>query len=195
MLTGRTAPADTSCLCMTRAAAVAAVIAAAVVAVPAAALAGPAKDAGAPVLLGKRTKASHCRLGVLPGSRCSPGAYATKLTQQVVCGKGFRTSEYRNVTQSTKRAVEAAYGMKARSYGKALEIDHIVSLELGGSNDAANLFPELAKPLPGYHEKDRLENRLHDVVCTDHAMTLRQAQRAIARDWRRLYAKVFGVEP
>ena len=31
-------------------------------------------------------------------------------------------------------------------YGGTLEIDHIVSLEIGGSNDIANLFPEKAKP-------------------------------------------------
>jgi hypothetical protein len=30
--------------------------------------------------------------------------------------------------------------MPLSKYGKTLEIDHIVSLELGGSNDIANLF-------------------------------------------------------
>jgi len=155
----------------------------------------PKKDAGAPVLLAKRTKTSGCKLGPTPDRKCSPGAYGTKLTQKVVCGSRFATGDYRDVPQSLKSAVERSYGLKLRRYGKTLEIDHIVSLELGGSNDIANLFPEKRDVAPGYKLKDKLENRLHDVVCTDHTMTLRQAQRAIARDWRTLYRKVFGVAP
>jgi hypothetical protein len=157
--------------------------------------AAPRKDAGAPVLLAKQTRASGCLLAAVPDRRCSPGAYAKKLTQRVVCAESFRTSDYRNVSTATKHAVEVAYGMTPKSYGSTLEIDHIVSLELGGSNDPANLFPEQASPAPGYRVKDRLENRLHALVCKEHAMTLRQAQRRIAKDWRGLYERVFGAKP
>ena len=62
------------------------------------------------------------------------------------CAHGFQTGNYRGVPQSLKDAVEREYGMTAAKYGKTLEIDHIVSLELGGSNDIANLFPERASP-------------------------------------------------
>jgi hypothetical protein len=95
------------------------------------------------------------------------------------------------VPQSEKHAVEREYGMAERPYGRTLEIDHIVSLELGGSNDISNLFPERA---PGYHAKDRLENRLHSKVCSG-AMSLAAAQRRIAANWPSLYADVFGVQP
>jgi len=47
--------------------------------------------------------------------------------------------------------VEREYGLVAKGYGRTLEIDHIVSLELGGSNDVGNLFPEAS---PGYDAKD-----------------------------------------
>jgi hypothetical protein len=47
--------------------------------------------------------------------------------------------------------------------------------ELGGSNDPANLFPERLNAHPGYRVKDKLENKLHDLVC-DGKMTLRAAQ-------------------
>jgi len=77
-------------------------------------------------------------------------------------------------------------------YGRSIEIDHIVSLELGGSNDIANLFPEPGFGPADYHVKDRLENRLHDLVCSG-AMTLRAAQQGIARDWEALYTRVFGT--
>jgi hypothetical protein len=81
--------------------------------------------------------------------------------------------------------------------GSTLEIDHIVSLELGGSNDIANLYPEeatLPSGAPGFHVKDKLENRLHDMVC-DGRITLRAAQRGIASNWQSLYKKAFGVAP
>ena len=66
------------------------------------------------------------------------------------------------------------------------EVDHLVPLEAGGSNVIANLFPEAASPRPGFHEKDRLENRLHSLVCAGR-LSLRSAQRQIARDWVRAY--------
>ena len=49
--------------------------------------------------------------------------------------------------------------MQPGHYGSTLEIDHIVSLELGGSNDIANLYPEKLDAAPGYQVKDRLENK------------------------------------
>jgi len=81
--------------------------------------------------------------------------------------------------------------MRPAAYGSTLEIDHIVSLELGGSNDVANLFPERA---PGYHAKDKLENRMHDMVCSGQ-ISLTAAQHQIAADWKALYRRVFGITP
>src|SRR5213083_1377649 len=92
----------------------------------------PKKDPGPPVLIKPRTQTTGCTLSPLPDRQCSPGAYATNLTQDVVCGPGFTTDDYRDVSQSLKDDVKAEYGMKLRKYGKTLEIDHIISLELGG---------------------------------------------------------------
>ena len=82
--------------------------------------------------------------------------------------------------------------MKAAYYGGTVEIDHIVSLELGGSNDIANLFPEKAVPSPGYRVDDRLENKLHALVCSGE-VTLKAAQSGIASNCQGLFARVFGV--
>jgi hypothetical protein len=98
------------------------------------------------------------------------------------------------VSTSTKHAVEIEYGMDAKSHGKTLEIDHIVSLELGGSNDIANLFPEKRDLSPGYKVKDKLENKLHDLV-RDGKRQLRATQRRIPSNWQTLHKDVFGVEP
>jgi hypothetical protein len=149
---------------------------------------------GATVLLARRTGTAGCTLGPQPDRRCSPGAIYSKLTKAVICSPSFRTSAIRNVSQSVKFAVEREYGMKPGHYGSALEIDHIVSLELGGSNDVANLFPEKLYAEPGYRVKDQLENRLHALVCA-RSIGLRAAQRGIAANWQSLYERVFGVGP
>jgi hypothetical protein len=149
---------------------------------------------GTSILLGPRTKTSHCRLGADPDRACSPGAYYDELTKAVICSSSFHTSSIRNVPESLKHAVESEYGLAPGRYGRTLEIDHIVSLELGGSNDIANLYPEEADARPGYRVKDGLENRLHALVCTG-AMTLRAAQRGIASNWQALYTRVYGATP
>jgi Protein of unknown function (DUF3761) len=157
---------------------------------------------GVTVPLARRTKSAGCTLGPNPDRRCSPGAYYSKLTKAVICSAGFRTSSIRNVPESEKFAVEREYGMRAGHYGSSLEIDHIVSLELdhivslelGGSNDIANLYPEKLYARLGFRVKDRLENRLHSMVCAG-SIGLRPVQRAIASNWQGLYKRVFGVAP
>jgi hypothetical protein len=146
------------------------------------------------VVLAPRTETTRCRLGANPDRRCSPGAYYRGLTRRVLCSSSFRTGDIRNVPESEKHAVEEEYGLAPGRYGNTLEIDHIVSLELGGSNDISNLFPERADAGPGYHLKDKLENRLHAMVCAG-AISLRAARHGIAENWQILYANVFGIAP
>jgi hypothetical protein len=49
-----------------------------------------------------------------------------------------------------------------------------------GNNTVANLWPQVS---PGCHEKDEVENRLHDALCAG-SIGLRTAQQEMARDWR-----------
>lgn len=100
----------------------------------------------------------------------------------------------RDVSETTQHEIEVEYGMPVRNYGRSLEIDHIVALELGGSNDESNLFPEGRKAHPGYPVKDRLENRARDLVCAG-AIRLRVAQRRVATDWIAFYPQVFEATP
>ena len=141
---------------------------------------------GRSVTLGPVTGHSGCHVrGPLPDAGCTPGARFSRVTKTRVCRSGYSKS-VRNVSQSTKDAVYRAYGIKSHFNGRNGEVDHLVSLELGGSNARANLFPERATPRPGSHEKDRLENKLHDEVCS-RRITLRRAQRLIARNWVAAY--------
>jgi|SRR5579862_1007926 hypothetical protein len=149
---------------------------------------------GRTVDFGVPSRSTACRRGPLPDRRCSPGAYYSGLTRTVICSPGFRTSMIRNVPQKEKFAVEREYGLTPGYYGRSIEIDHIVPLELGGSNAAANLFPEPGSGPASYHVKDRLENRLHDLVCGG-AIGLAAARLGIAADWETLYRRVFGLAP
>ena len=156
--------------------------------------AGQAPSVGSTILLAPRTQTGGCRRGQEPDRRCSPGAYYSGLTAAVICSPTFRTATIRDVPESKKFAVEREYGMTARPYGYTIEIDHIVALELGGSNDIANLFPEPGSGPDNYHVKDRLENRAHDAVCAGQ-LSLHAAQTAMAADWEALYRRLFGVNP
>lgn len=69
------------------------------------------------------------------------------------------------------------------------EIDHLISLEIGGSNDIKNLWPEPYAPAPNAHQKDLVENWLHREVCAGR-MVLPMAQHQIATDWFAVYQRM-----
>jgi hypothetical protein len=121
-----------------------------------------------------------------PDPSLTPGDVFTDVTAQQVCTPGY-SSKVRNVSQSEKTQVYRRYG-EANVPGKA-EVDHFISLELGGSNALTNLWPETYNPVPGAHEKDKVENYLHAQVCSG-AMTLAQAQQVIAADWYAVYQQI-----
>jgi len=137
---------------------------------------------------GVQTKTSGCVAhDALADSACTPGAILATGTKDAICQSGY-SSGVRNVPTSEKDQVYAEYGIAHRSPGQ-YEVDHLVSLELGGSNDISNLWPELASPKPGFHEKDKVENYLHDQVCSG-AISLQQAQIEIATNWLAVYNKM-----
>ncbi len=154
----------------------------------------PPFSVGLTVKLAKRTQTTRCTRDTLPDRQCSPGAIYSGLTKSVLCSPTFRTGTIRNVPDSEKHQVEIEYGMTPKAYGRTIEIDHIVSLEIGGSNDIANLYPEPGSGPASYHIKDKLENKLHALVCGG-TMTLHAAQVGIERNWETLYKTVFGVAP
>lgn len=124
----------------------------------------------------------------LPDHACSPGAVFASVTTQIICVPGYSKS-VRNVSVSTKKKIYGAYGIGYPQPTGSYELDHLIPLELGGSNDTANLFPEAADPNPGFHEKDLVENYLHDEVCVGR-LDLRTAQTAIADDWVSIYRAI-----
>lgn len=150
----------------------------------------PSSPPSSPAKIGERTKTSGCvSHNALPDSACTPGAIIADATKEQICTPGY-SKNVRDVPTSVKNEVYREYGIESHTTGE-YEVDHLVSLELGGSNDIANLWPEPAEPRPGFHEKDKVENYMHDQVCSG-AISLEQAQVKIASAWLTIYNSMPG---
>lgn len=127
---------------------------------------------------------------IVPDAQKTPGDVLTT-DASVICVSGY-TKTVRNVPQAIKEQVYRSYGITTRE-PKEYEVDHLISLELGGSNSIRNLWPEsyITQPLNA-HVKDKLENKLHELICSGQ-LPVQQAQQEIAQDWIAAYQKY--VEP
>ena len=107
-----------------------------------------------------------------------PGRTNPYLTKAIICAPDFRTGVYRHVSEAMKQAV-CRRDHAVPCDGKHFEIDHLVPIEIGGSNDRDNLW---AQPIQQARIKDKLENQLHEEVCAGR-LSLEDAQHCIAEDW------------
>jgi hypothetical protein len=124
--------------------------------------------------------------GDLPDPALTPGAALTT-DAAAVCIPGYAKS-VRHVSGKVKAQVYREYGVAHHTPGE-YEVDHLISLELGGSNDIRNLWPESYRTEPwNAHVKDKLEDRLHELVCAGR-LSLPEAQKAIATDWISAYSR------
>ena len=86
------------------------------------------------------------------------------VTKADVCTPGY-TKKVRDVPQAVKEQAYQNYGITHRAKGE-YEVDHLISLEIGGSNSIKNLWPQSYKTQPwNAHVKDKLENELHRLIC------------------------------
>jgi len=126
-----------------------------------------------------------------PDPKRTPGA-TLEVTTADICVPGY-TKKVRDVPDPVKRQVYAAYGIQTHA-PREYEIDHLIPLELGGSNALTNLWPQSYQTHPwNAHVKDRLENALHRLVCAGQ-LPLDTAQRDIATDWIAAYQAYFHTE-
>jgi len=124
----------------------------------------------------------HALQGPRPDAACTPGSYDPAVNQAdistTICHSGY-TATVRPSTEQTDAAKKKLYTAYGLTPGTVSELDHLVPLELGGSNDVTNLWPE-AGSLP--NPKDKVENDLKDAVCSGK-VPLDAARQAIASDW------------
>lgn len=128
---------------------------------------------------------------LLPLHQFTPGA-TFHVTSQEVCIPGY-SKKVRDVTEEERHQVFIEYGI-AHPKSRQFEVDHLISLELGGSNKIQNLWPEPLNTHPwNAHVKDKLENKLHSLVCGQQ-LSLRHAQNDIASNWIKTYQIVFHTK-
>lgn len=144
------------------------------------------------VLLGALVSSADATPPLRPDPTRTPGDVLTT-DPQVICVPGY-TKTVRAVPQSVKNQAYRAYGITSHAPHE-YEVDHLISLELGGSNSIRNLWPQsyVTQPLNA-HVKDRLENTLHRLVCSGK-LPLEQAQKEIAADWMQAYVQYVGPLP
>ena len=133
---------------------------------------------------------AHAETGELPNPKLTPG-YMRDASVRELCTTS--TSLVRNVPESLKKDIFRNYGMNGNDRSvcaEGYEIDHLVSLELGGANDGRNLWPQSYCGENNAHKKDKLENELHRQICLGK-MNIIDAQSCIKTDWVMCYIKTF----
>lgn len=134
----------------------------------------------------------------LPRPDLTPGATDPRVTQedihQTICVSGY-TATVRppeSVTEPMKKQSILDYGLADQKLGD-YEYDHLIPLEVGGApQDTKNLWPEPHAGTWNSLVKDKLENKLNQLVC-DGQLDLATAQQAVAENWIAAYLKYIGT--
>jgi hypothetical protein len=143
-------------------------------------------------LLAAVAAAGQARAGDLPDRGMTPGGVASTDLRKV-CKRAYVKS-FKPVPPDVVAQVYKEYGIQHPD-PTDYEIDQLVSLDLGGSNDIFNLWPQSTRTRPWNAQlKNRLEKRLRQLVCTGK-LSLVEAQSALATDWTAAYERWIGDPP
>jgi hypothetical protein len=118
----------------------------------------------------------------LPNGSQTPGA-TTKANMAQVCAADFESAA-KPVTGRQQSEALNRYGLRPENFTG--DLDHLIPVSLGGSNDPDNLWPLPPSRTLGPDQKKALDVKLHQLVC-DSTITLKQAQDAIRKDWVKAY--------
>jgi hypothetical protein len=128
---------------------------------------------------------------LLPEPRLTPG-----VTRPISVGEACKAGppdQMATISASLRQAVFHEYGMDP-SHARQYEVDHLITPELGGTDDIRNLWPEPYSSTEwNAYVKDELEDHLRQLVC-DGKIDLSTAQRDIATDWIAAYRKYFHTD-
>lgn len=117
---------------------------------------------------------------LLANKKLTPGAVIAKATVALACKAGYART-VPAVSTAEAKAVFARYHI---GYAKRAQyqLDHLISVGIGGSNAVANLWPEPLAGKYGARAKDAVEAKITTMVCTGRS-SLHDAQHAEAGNW------------
>ncbi len=119
-------------------------------------------------------------IGVVPDRSLTPGAIDPCYHAKEICCKGCTTTGRRNTTTSEKDTDLSEYVNQIAAYKNPNgvlnvdhkdgepnhEIDHLISLEIGGADDIHNLWPQpFQSTIAGATDKDKIENHSKAEMC------------------------------
>src|SRR6478672_8793630 len=140
-------------------------------------------------MAGLRFMAATALIGVssfaaaqLPSSFQTPGSKG-KANDAQICAADFEASVKPIAKWQRDQALER-YGKRPEDFTG--ELDHLIPVSLGGTNDPDNLWPLPANKDMGPEQKKELELKLHQLVC-EKTLKLKDAQDAIRKDWVKAY--------
>lgn len=132
----------------------------------------------------------------LPSRSLTPG-YVTPQVTQVNISKTVCAVVYQRPERPNEAETSSMKGMQLAVLGPGqnpvlFEENYLIPPSLGGhARDSRNLWPQPINVEWGPARKDRLDRRLHRLVC-EHSLPLEQAQREIAADWIAAFGKYCG---
>lgn len=140
------------------------------------------------VFTGTVLVASGAEAADLPDTRLTPGN-ALRVKAPEICRPGYAPATLHALSPAQwhdRRAqIFQAYGIEKQDRG-AYVINHLIPLEIGGSNELANLWPLAKAGRWNAARKAKLTRRLHNLVCSGR-ISLQEAQREAAVDWIAAY--------
>ena len=131
----------------------------------------------------------------LPNVQATPGAVNPTVTQSniysTICVSGY-TKTIRPPVSYTNRLkysqLDSGYNYRGDTSAHDYEEDHLVPLEVGGSpSSVKNLWPQPWLVAWNAGKKDRLENKMHSLVCSG-SISLAAAQKVFMTNW------IFGYQ-
>jgi hypothetical protein len=129
----------------------------------------------------------------IPDPNCTPGAINPTLKVKVLRDPSFRTSCVRSHATSedekfkTYNWYHIRHPKNNKGSTQTCELDHLISLELGGADTLENIWPQCGPPsvklrVRYFKQKDIVENFLAAQVKAGK-MDLAEVQKGIAEDW------------
>lgn len=122
--------------------------------------------------------------GTEPDPVLTPGSVETQ-DLDIICH--HKTGERRHATPAEKRGVYVAYGLANRrdgycAAGGGCVLDDRIPLEVGGSNDTRNLWPQVKTGAFNQELKNVCENAAHKALCAGQ-IGVEAAQDIFRGDW------------
>jgi hypothetical protein len=127
--------------------------------------------------------------GPKPKAGLTPGE-TRPITIDEICRNSQAEVAALNIPEETRRRVFSEYGINGRA--DSFEVDYLITPDLGGADSIRNLWPQPYSARWNAHMKDRLEQRLHQLVCAGK-VDLATAQHDISVDWIGAYKKYVGA--